>query len=141
MGQGAFDRVPGVKAQIDQGPRFLRQDIILDAAIDNRRRDGRADQGATGIIIHELATQERRKQARIAQDKAFNTLGILGATAAITPVPVNARTLSLDNPVMIGLTLLLFPLMRRRMKLGRGDGIFLLTLLATYSVLLYLLPG
>lgn len=79
--------------------------------------------------------------ANVIGSNLFNTLGILGATAAITPVPVNPRTLSLDNPVMVGLTFLLFPLMRRKMKLGRGDGIFLLLLLAIYSALLYFLPG
>ena len=79
--------------------------------------------------------------ANVIGSNLFNTLGILGATAAITPVPVNAQTLSLDNPVMVGLTFLLFPLMRRKMKLGRGDGIFLLLLLAIYSALLYFLPG
>ena len=79
--------------------------------------------------------------ANVIGSNLFNTLGILGATAAITPVPVNPRILSLDNPVMIGMTFLLFPLMRRKMKLGRGDGIFLLLLLAIYSALLYFLPG
>lgn len=78
--------------------------------------------------------------ANVIGSNLFNTLGILGATAAVTPVPVNARTLSLDNLVMIGLTLLLFPLMRRRMQLVRADGIVLLSLLGAYSVLLYVLP-
>ena len=78
--------------------------------------------------------------ANVIGSNLFNTLGILGATAMIIPVPVNPRTLSLDNPVMIGMTLLLFPLMRRKMKLGRKEGVILLTLLAGYSMLLYLLP-
>ena len=78
--------------------------------------------------------------ANVIGSNLFNTLGILGTTAFVTPVPVNERTLSLDNPVMVGLTLLLFPMMRRTMKLGRVDGIILLTLLVGYSALLYLLP-
>jgi cation:H+ antiporter len=78
--------------------------------------------------------------ANVIGSNLFNTLGILGATAAITPVPVNARTLSLDNPVMIGLTFLLFPLMRRKMSLGRAEGVLLLMMMVAYSALLYLLP-
>ena len=70
-----------------------------------------------------------------------NTLGILGTTAAFIPVPVNDQTLALDNPVMLGLTILLFPLMRWNMQLQWKDGLILLTILLLYSVMLFHMPG
>ena len=53
------------------------------------------------------------------------------------PLPVNPKTLNVDNPWMIGFTLLLLPLMLRRMKLGRLDGAILLTTLLVYTLTLY----
>ncbi len=76
--------------------------------------------------------------ANVIGSNLFNTLGILGTTALIMPVPVNPKTLTVDNPWMIGFTLLLFPLMRRKMRLGRGEGVLLLGLLVAYSVMLFL---
>ena len=54
---------------------------------------------------------------------------------------VDVAGLAMDNPVMLGLTLLLFPMMRRNMQLGWKDGVVLLLLLLLYSILLYQLPG
>ncbi|MEL6346084.1 MAG: calcium/sodium antiporter [Myxococcota bacterium] len=76
--------------------------------------------------------------ANVIGSNLFNTLGILGTTAAVTPVPVNDKTLTIDNPWMIGFTLLLFPLMRRKMCLERIEGILLLVLLGVYTFMLYI---
>jgi cation:H+ antiporter len=83
-----------------------------------------------------------RKEADIAVanvigSNLYNTLGILGLTALVTPVPVNPKTLAVDNPWMIGFTLLLLPLMWRRMRLGNWEGVILLSLLVTYTLVLY----
>ena len=75
--------------------------------------------------------------ANVIGSNLFNTLGILGCTALVTPVPVNPKTLAVDNPWMIGFTLLLLPLMWRRMRLARADGVILLSLLLTYTLMLY----
>ncbi len=56
----------------------------------------------------------------------FNVLGILGATALVHPIPVNLRTIELDNWVMLGVTLMLLPLMRTGFKINRWEGGLLL---------------
>ena len=75
--------------------------------------------------------------ANVIGSNLYNTLGILGCTSIVLPLPVNPKTLNIDNPWMIGFTLLLLPLMLRRMKLGRIDGTLLLLLLLTYTLTLY----
>ena len=56
----------------------------------------------------------------------YNILFILGATATIMPLPVAASLELLEIPVMMGFALVLYPLMRRDMKIARGEGAFLL---------------
>ena len=56
----------------------------------------------------------------------YNILFILGATAAIMPLPVAASLELLEIPAMMGFALVLYPLMRRDMKIARGEGAFLL---------------
>lgn len=75
--------------------------------------------------------------ANVIGSNLFNTLGILGVTATVLPVPVNPKTLSIDNPWMVGLTLLMLPLMLRQKRLGRLEGALLLSLMLCYSMLLY----
>lgn len=100
---------------------------------------------ALGTSLPEFVTSvvaALRKQADIAVanvigSNLYNTLGILGFTAVVSPVPVNPKTLNVDNPWMIGFTLLLLPLMWRRMRLGRTEGTILLVLLVAYTLVLY----
>ena len=100
---------------------------------------------ALGTSLPELVTSvvaALKKQADIAVanvigSNIFNILGILGFTAFVKSIPINPGTLSTDNPWMIGVTLLLFPLMRRKMCLGRGEGALLLALAVVYTLVLY----
>lgn len=100
---------------------------------------------ALGTSLPELvasAIAALKKEADIAVanvigSNLYNTLGILGCTSLVLPLPVNPKTLNVDNPWMIGFTLLLLPLMLRRMKLGRIDGALLLTTLLVYTLTLY----
>jgi cation:H+ antiporter len=65
----------------------------------------------------------------------FNLLGILGASSVIHPLEVESSILSNDFPWLIGISLLLFPLMRSGMKIQRAEGALLL---AVYGVFLAL---
>lgn len=88
---------------------------------------------AVGTSLPELATSliaALRKQSEIAignivGSNIFNILGILGLTAAISPIPVTARFLSFDLPVMIAVSLLLTVLLRRP-SIGRPVGLVML---------------
>jgi len=68
----------------------------------------------------------------------FNILGVLGLTAAVYPVAVQRALLVRDFPVMIVLTLLLFPLLRSGFVLGPGKGALFLTIYLGYLALLAL---
>lgn len=56
---------------------------------------------------------------------------ILGATALVSPLIVSERVVRREIPLMLFLTLLLYPLIMD-MEVGRLDGLILLTLLAIY---------
>lgn len=62
----------------------------------------------------------------------FNILSILGITAIIKPVLVNAEILNKDIIWMLLITLLILPLMVVRRVVGRADGIVLLIVYAVY---------
>lgn len=99
---------------------------------------------AAGTSSPELAASliaARRGQTDVAVgnligSNIFNVLGILGTTALITPIAVPAEALRSDVWWMLGTSLLLLPLMRRRMELGRLDGGLLLASYGVYLVLL-----
>lgn len=99
---------------------------------------------AAGTSSPELAASliaARRGQTDVAVgnligSNIFNVLGILGTTALITPIAVSEDALRMDAWWMLGTSFVLFPLMRRRMVLGRVEG---LVLLGGYAVYLYLL--
>jgi len=54
----------------------------------------------------------------------FN-LGILGLVALIHPISVNPEALKLDFPVMIALSLLIFPIMKIGSRISRIEGVLL----------------
>jgi cation:H+ antiporter len=66
----------------------------------------------------------------------FNILGILGLSALIRPVPVEAQIIDSDCWWMLGVTLLLFPLLFTGLRINRREGAFLL---ATYAIYLTML--
>jgi cation:H+ antiporter len=81
--------------------------------------------------LPELATSliaAIRRQSEIAigniiGSNIFNVLGILGATALITPIPVASRFLSFDLPVMIAASMVLAALLITRPVIGRSVGL------------------
>lgn len=62
----------------------------------------------------------------------FNILVILGLSAAIAPLDVNASILASDNWWMLAATLLLFPIMVTGARLGRLEGAVLLSVYGVY---------
>lgn len=73
---------------------------------------------AIGTSLPELATtvmaairgERDIALGNIVGSNIFNILAILGITAVVTPIPVDARFLNVDTPVVIGVTLLLLAL-------------------------------
>lgn len=62
----------------------------------------------------------------------FNTLAVLGSASAIRPITVSNAVLTRDLPVMIVMTLLLFPFLRTGFTLRRWEGVFLLLIYVAY---------
>jgi len=63
----------------------------------------------------------------------FNLLAVLGITASVFPVPVHARSLALDNWVLLAFTVALLPMMwLGRRRISRLDGVLLLTAFVAY---------
>lgn len=95
---------------------------------------------AVGTSLPELATSiiaAFRKQSEIAignilGSNIFNVLGILGVTALIAPIPVEARFLTFDLPVMIAVSVLFAVLLLTRPIVGRVLGVGLLILYVAY---------
>ncbi|MFQ5579569.1 MAG: calcium/sodium antiporter [Nitrospiria bacterium] len=67
----------------------------------------------------------------------FNLLGVLGASAIAQPLPMRPDLLVRDLPLMGGLSLLLFPLLRTGFVLKRWEGILLLAIYTAYIYLLF----
>ncbi|MDX2299281.1 MAG: sodium:calcium antiporter, partial [Xanthomonadaceae bacterium] len=71
----------------------------------------------------------------------FNVLLILGLTSAVHPLPVGAASLRVDLPMMIGFALLLYPIVRRNMRVDRNEGIVLLVAYAGFLAVQFLIAG
>ncbi len=95
---------------------------------------------AVGTSLPELATSliaAFRRQSDIAignivGSNIFNVLGILGVTAVVAPIPVAARFVSFDLPVMIAASLVLTGLLLTRPAIGRVIGLGMLAAYAAY---------
>lgn len=95
---------------------------------------------AVGTSLPELATSvvaAIRRHSEIAfgnvvGSNLFNLLGILGATAAIHPVPVDPRFVRVDMPILTAVTLGLVALAIAARGIGRLGGLAMLGGYATY---------
>lgn len=95
---------------------------------------------AMGTSLPELATSAvaaKQREHEIALSNVigsnlFNLLGVLGATAAVFPVPINEAAKSIDNWVMLGFCGAMFPLMWFGRRVGRWQGLVLLAGFAVY---------
>lgn len=101
---------------------------------------------AIGTSLPELATSvvaALRKEADISLgniigSNVFNVGFILGGVSLIRPIPVDGQALHFDLPVMLLVSLLLFPLMRISMRVTRIDGALLTITYFAYLALTYL---
>ncbi len=70
--------------------------------------------------------------ANIVGSNIFNLLAILGATAAVFPVPIHPRAVVLDNWVMLAFCAALFPPMYFTRRVSRRDGLILMAAFVAY---------
>ncbi len=73
-------------------------------------------------IIAVLRNQGDIAIGNVLGSNIFNTLGVLGATAAVHPIEIQPELLVRDFPVMGLLTVLLFPLLKNGLLLKRWEG-------------------
>jgi cation:H+ antiporter len=94
---------------------------------------------AVGTSLPELAVtlaaaykgHQEMAVATIVGSNIFNLLMILGSAGMVRPLTLDSRTIGVDVWVMMGLTALLFPLVRAR-RLSRTGGASLLVVYACY---------
>ena len=95
---------------------------------------------AFGTSLPELATSivaALRREGDIIIGNAvgsciFNLLCVVGLTATVSPLNRTPELQNWDLGIMLALTVLLFPCVRKRHSLGRGQGVMLLTAYASY---------
>ena len=95
---------------------------------------------AVGTSLPELATSlvaaYRGRPAialgNVVGSNVFNVLGILGATAAVAPVPLASRFAHIDLPVMIAASIALTAMAWRKPAIGRGAGLAMLVAYVAY---------
>jgi cation:H+ antiporter len=66
----------------------------------------------------------------------FNILGILGLSSLLAPLSVSPAMIASDHWWLLGVTILLFPLMRSGMRIGRLEGLFAMAVYGVYVALL-----
>lgn len=71
----------------------------------------------------------------------FNLLGILGISAFLQPLPVNARILEFDQWVMLGASLVLFLFLYTGRRVNRMEGFILLIAYTIYVALTFTIFG
>ncbi len=122
-------------------------DLMVDSAVALARQWGMSELVigltvvAIGTSLPELASSllaAWRGQNDIAVGNVvgsclFNVLLILGTTAAIHPLPVAESLRWTEMPVMIGLSLLLYPILRRGLRMERWEGALLLTAFVAFT--------
>jgi cation:H+ antiporter len=100
---------------------------------------------AVGTSLPELATVVAAAAKRhtdlivgnVMGSNIFNILGVMGVTAIVTEVPVNAQILSFDVWVMAAAAVVLVPLMLSGSILYRKEGTVCLVLYSAYIAIQY----
>jgi len=134
----------GIAVLVSGGELLVRGAISLARAFGMTERLIGLTVVAAGTGAPELATSvvaARRGESEMALGNVigsniFNILGILGVSALITPLVVSPEILRNDLWWMLGLSLLLFPIMRSRFLVTRVEGGMLLFAYFAYVSLL-----
>lgn len=87
-------------------------------------------------IVAALSKRTDLALGNILGSNIMNILAIIGVTAIIKPISISQEFLDSDYLWMIGITLLLFPLIKTKMRLSKVEGIILLTSYITYMYFL-----
>lgn len=126
-------------------------DFLVDGATSLARGIGISDAVigltivAVGTSLPELATSvvaAFKRQPEIAVGNVvgsniFNILGILGVTAAISPVPVAPQMVSFDIPVMVAVSVAIAALLTFTRHVPRLAGLALLAVYGWYCTVLF----
>jgi cation:H+ antiporter len=125
---------------------FIGSELLVVNAINISRELGVSERiiGITivsiGTSLPELVTSivaalsKRTDMAigNILGSNILNILLIIGLTSILQPIQVSPEFLTSDYWWMIGITLILFPLMRTKMRISKIEGAILLTIYLTY---------
>lgn len=87
-------------------------------------------------IIAALSKRTDLALGNILGSNIMNILSIIGITAMINPIQISEPFIDFDYLWMIGISLLLFPLMRTKMRISKAEGVILLL---GYGAYLYFL--
>lgn len=129
---------------------YYGSDLFVDSAVEVSRKFGVSERviGVTviaiGTSLPELTTSviaAFNKKTDIAignilGSNIMNVLGIIGITAIVQPIPVSDQFLKSDFIWMIGLTLLLFPILKSKLNISRIEGG---VLLLAYLIYIYII--
>lgn len=138
--------VVGIALLLTGGEFLVRGAVALARAFGMTERMIGLTVVAIGTGTPEVATSivaARKGQSEIALGNVigsniFNILAILGVTAVITPLTVAPAMLDSDLWWMLGITAVLFPIMRSRAIVTRVEGGLLVLIYGTYVTLLAL---
>ncbi|MBH23108.1 MAG: hypothetical protein CMH57_01355 [Myxococcales bacterium] len=68
----------------------------------------------------------------------FNILFIMGGVPMVFEIPVDPTAILIDFPIMLGVMLIAFPIMRHHYRIDRPKGVFLLLIYLVYTVYLFM---
>ena len=94
--------------------------------------------GATPSAVAALKNESDISVGNVIGSNLCNALFIIGVVGLVFELPVDARSLTFDFPIMIGFTVVLYPIMRTGFYIGRMKGGFLLLSYASYVLALFL---
>lgn len=135
---GFLGIVLGAKYMVDYGVKIARFIGVSEAIVG-------LTMIAVGTSLPELATsvvavakhEHDISVGNILGSNIFNIILVLGCVATTRPVAVATRLFRVDFWVMLGYTVVLFPLLFTGYKLSRKEGSFLLITYIAYIVYLY----
>jgi cation:H+ antiporter len=129
---------------------YYGSDMFVDSAVEISQVFGVSERVigitviAIGTSLPEMVTSiiaALKKKTDIAignilGSNIMNILAIIGITSMISPIPVADIFLKQDFIWMLGITLLLFPILKSKLQISRWEGLILLSI---YGVYIYLI--
>jgi cation:H+ antiporter len=88
-------------------------------------------------IVAALRKQPEISVGNVLGSNIFNVFLILGLTGVVTPQTVSPQVLGLDTPVMFAASVALLPVLGRRARIGRTEGVILVAAYVVYVWVLF----